>query len=166
MLRKRWQLSGAVSIVALLAAGSAHAQSSVSSEQFERMEAQIKSLERELQDMKKKLSEKSYAATPAPAKPPSSAAASKASAAPASDKPPAPAAVAKMSPMNRPGICTADGFNCVSITSRVQMDIGGYNYHPNTAFTTPQHLDSGFNARRAQIGVVGSFLSDWNYALV
>ncbi|MFL6416930.1 MAG: OprO/OprP family phosphate-selective porin [Bryobacteraceae bacterium] len=73
--------------------------------------------------------------------------------------------VVKM-PNNRPTICTADDQNCVSITSRLHFDAGGYDYRPNTASTTPQHLDDGVNARRARLGVIGKFMGDWNYALI
>jgi phosphate-selective porin OprO/OprP len=67
---------------------------------------------------------------------------------------------------NRPTICTADDQNCVAITSRVHFDVGGYDYHPNTAATVPQKLDDGVNVRRARIGVLGKFFGDWNYALI
>src|SRR3954467_10470692 len=69
-------------------------------------------------------------------------------------------------PGNRPTFCTADNLNCISLTSRVHFDAGGYNYRPNTAATVPQRLDDGVNARRARICVVGKFLGDWNYALI
>jgi phosphate-selective porin OprO/OprP len=52
------------------------------------------------------------------------------------------------------------------LTSRLHFDVGGYSYHPNTLATVPQNLDNGFNARRARIGVLGTFMGDWNYALV
>jgi phosphate-selective porin OprO/OprP len=52
------------------------------------------------------------------------------------------------------------------LTSRLFFDVGGYLYHPNTPATAPQNLDSGVNARRARIGVLGTFMGDWNYALV
>ena len=69
-------------------------------------------------------------------------------------------------PNNRPTICTADEQNCIAITSRIHWDVGGYDYRPNTAATSPQKLDSGENLRRARIGVVGKFFGDWNYALI
>ena len=69
-------------------------------------------------------------------------------------------------PNNRPTICTVDEQNCVSITSRVHWDVGGYDYHPNSAATSPQKLDDGENLRRARIGIIGKFFGDWNYALV
>jgi len=78
---------------------------------------------------------------------------------------PAPDVTVRL-PNNRPTICTADGQNCVSITSRVMWDVGGYDYHPNSAATNPQKLDDGENLRRARIGVIGKFFGDWNYALV
>ncbi len=81
-------------------------------------------------------------------------------------EPVAPSGVVVEMPNNRPTICTVDGQNCVSITSRLQLDAGGYNYRPNTAATAPQHLDDGVNARRARIGVIGKFAGDWNYALI
>ncbi len=68
-------------------------------------------------------------------------------------------------PNNRPTICTADGENCVGITGRLHWDVGGYDFHPNTA-NGPQRLDSGQNVRRARIGIAGKFLSDWNFALI
>jgi len=81
-------------------------------------------------------------------------------------EPVAPSGAVVEMPDNRPTICTADGQNCVSITGRLQLDAGGYNYRPNTAATAPQRLDDGVNARRARIGVVGKFAGDWNYALI
>jgi phosphate-selective porin OprO/OprP len=69
-------------------------------------------------------------------------------------------------PGNRPTICTADNLNCVAITSRVHFDVGGYDYHPNSAATVPQRLDDGVNVRRARIGVIGKFMGDWDYALI
>ncbi len=71
-----------------------------------------------------------------------------------------------MSKGNQPSICTPDGLNCIGITSRLHFDVGGYSYSPNTPATVPQNLDSGVNARRARIGVVGKFMRDWHYALV
>ena len=78
----------------------------------------------------------------------------------------APSGVVVTMPGNRPTICTADNLNCVSITSRLHFDVGGYDFHPDTAATNPQRLDDGINARRARIGVIGKFMGDWNYALV
>ena len=80
--------------------------------------------------------------------------------------PVAPSGVVVTMPNNRPTICTADDQNCIAITSRIHLDVGGYDYRPNTTATSPQGLDDGVNLRRARIGVVGKFLGDWNYALI
>src|SRR5262249_57031457 len=76
---------------------------------------------------------------------------------------PPPGAIVTM-PNNRPTICTADGQNCISLTSRLHFDAGGYNYRPNTTDTKPQRLDDGVNARRAPIGVSCEFFCGWGYA--
>ena len=157
MSLKKWQLSGAVSLAALLAAGSASAQS-VSADQIDKLQNQIQTLQRELQAMKRKVDaapEKAYAAGTPVSKAP----------------PPPPSAVVQMSAGNRPSICTPDLLNCIAFTSRLHLDVGGYSYDPNTSppvspATAPQHLDSGVNVRRARIGVLGTFLGDWQYALI
>ncbi len=79
---------------------------------------------------------------------------------------PPPSAIVKMSSSNRPEICSADGRNCIALTSRIHLDAGGYDYSPNTLATVPQNLIGGPIARRAQFGVLGKFMEDWEYALV
>jgi phosphate-selective porin OprO/OprP len=149
-------------MIALLATGSANAQSAgVSAEQLERLQAQIKALEREVQALKGKMSTAEKARAAAPPAPAYAAAPPTTKAAVV-----APGAIAKMSEGNRPTICTADNLNCIGLTSRVHFDVGGYAYRPNSALTVPQNLDNGVNARRARIGVVGTFMGDWNYALI
>jgi phosphate-selective porin OprO/OprP len=156
MIRNQFGLVGALSLAAILAGESASAQSAPASpDRIDQLEAQIKALEREIHGLKAKSTatekaEKSYATATPVAKAPA----------------PAPTAVAKMSPGNRPSICTSDGLNCIAITSRLHFDVGGYSYHPNSALTAPQNLDNGVNARRARIGVLGTFMGDWNYALI
>jgi phosphate-selective porin OprO/OprP len=78
---------------------------------------------------------------------------------------PPPEAIVLM-PNNRPTICTYDQQNCIALTGRIHYDMGGYDYHPNTPATVPQRLDDGVNLRRARIGVIGKFMSDWNFALI
>ncbi len=80
--------------------------------------------------------------------------------------PPTTAPSIQVSSSNRPTICSSDGRNCISLTSRLQLDFGGYNYRPNTTATTPQDLVGGVIARRAQFGVIGTFLDDWEYSFV
>ncbi len=158
MFKSHWRLSGAVSLAAMLAAGAANAQSAPpSAEQMDKLQAQINALQRQLQGLKGKVdkADKADAADKAYA-----------AATPLAKAPAAPPAVLKMSAGNRPSFCTADGLNCISLTSRLHLDVGGYSYHPNTLATAPQNLDNGFNARRARIGVLGTFMGDWNYGLV
>jgi len=162
MFRTRTYLAATTSMIALLATGSANAQSAgVSAEQLERLQAQIKALEREVQALKGKMSAAEKARAAAPPAPAYAAAPPTTKAAVV-----APGAIAKMSESNRPTICTADNLNCIGLTSRLHLDVGGYAYRPNSALTVPQNLDNGVNARRARIGVVGTFMGDWNYALI
>ena len=95
-----------------------------------------------------------------------------------------------MTPSNRPSVCAIEGIpgvwtktgvqyidnlNCIALTSRLHVDVGGYDYRPNVLFdphhptipwTVPQNLDSGINARRARIGVIGTFMADLVYSLI
>ncbi len=81
-------------------------------------------------------------------------------------QPPQDVGVAKMTPGNRPGICSADGANCIYLTSRLHFDAGDYlSVHPQQS-TGPHSLTSGVNARRARLGVLGVFDTDWNYAFI
>src|SRR3546814_21073063 len=84
----------------------------------------------------------------------------------AKTEPPADAPSIRVSSSNQPTNCSSDERNCISLTSRLQLDFGGYNYRPNTIATTPQDLVGGAIARRAQFGVIGTFLDDWRYNLV
>jgi phosphate-selective porin OprO/OprP len=150
MSGNRWGLL--VTLATVLVAGSAAAQPiQVGADKIDQLQAQIGALEREVQALKAKstVAEKAYATATPVTKAPG----------------PAPTAVVKMSPGNRPSICTPDNLNCIAITSRLHLDVGGYSYQPNTAATVPQNLDSGINARRARIGVLGTFMGDWNYLL-
>jgi phosphate-selective porin OprO/OprP len=78
---------------------------------------------------------------------------------------PFPGVIVKM-PGNRPTICTADGANCVALTSRLHFDAATYDYRPNSLATSPQALNNGINARRARLGVVGTFQRDWDFGLI
>jgi phosphate-selective porin OprO/OprP len=160
----KYQLAGAASLAAILAAGSANAQT-VSADQIDKLQAQIEILQRELKQLKGKVN----AAPPAPQQAYAADLPGKIGKAP----PPPPTAIVRMSAGNRPSICTPDGLNCIAFTSRLHLDTGGYWYDPNTrtgflvpAGPPPQHLDAGVNARRARIGVLGTFMGDWNYALI
>ena len=155
-----WRLWGLASAVGILATGTASAQSSnVSGRELDELRNEVQALQRRIQQLEGKaktparterMERKAYAP---PSIPVAKAVAS------------APTAVVKMSPANRPSICTPDNQNCIALSGRLHFDVGGYSYSPNTLLTTPQDLNNGVNARRARIGVGGTFMGDWNYLL-
>ena len=65
------------------------------------------------------------------------------------------------------GIESADGRNAIFLTGRLQFDAGDYlDYRPGSRFAAVQDLNSGVNARRARLGVVGRFARDWDFTLI
>jgi len=167
----------AIGLAGALVASQAHAQSASNSEQeIALLKQQLKMLEQKLDKLQNqtaantaataKARQDAKAEAKAEARTEAKAAIANANAAIPVKGPMAPSGVVVTMPNNRPTICTADEQNCVAITSRVHWDVGGYNYRPNTAATTPQQLDSGENIRRARIGIVGKFFGDWNYSLI
>jgi phosphate-selective porin OprO/OprP len=153
---------GTLSFVAL-AAGQAPAQSASSNDtEISALKQQLRMMEQKLDRLQKQTAANTTAAANAKAE----AKVGSANAAYPVKGPLTPSDVVVKMPNNRPTICTADDQNCISITSRLHIDVGGYNYRPNTTATTPQRLDDGVNARRARIGLVGKFMGDWNYALI
>jgi phosphate-selective porin OprO/OprP len=153
-----------IGLIAALGASQAYAESASSAD------AEIAALKRQLQLMSDKLDrlqKQTSANTAATARANAKVSTVTANAAALPVKGPvAPTDAIVLMPNNRPTICTADQQNCIAITSRLHLDVGGYDYRPNTAATLPQALDNGFNARRARIGVLGKFMGDWNYALI
>jgi phosphate-selective porin OprO/OprP len=144
-------------------ASQAHAQSTGSNDaEIALLKQQLRLMEQKLDNLQKQTTANTAAAAKANAK----VTVANANAAYPVKGPVAPSDVVVKMPNNRPTICTADDQNCISITSRVHFDVGGYDYHPNSAATVPQRLDDGANVRRARIGVLGKFLGDWNYALI
>jgi phosphate-selective porin OprO/OprP len=162
----------AAAVVGLVMASSAQAQSAGGSDaEIALLKQQLKMLEQKLDRLQKQTTANTQAAATATAKAETAKAEVKTVVANANGSFPvkgtAPfSGVVVTMPNNRPTICTADGENCVALTSRVHFDVGGYNYRPNSAATSPQKLDSGENLRRARIGVLGKFFGDWNYALI
>src|SRR6266478_7273839 len=144
--------------------GDAHAQSAGADAEIAALKQQLRLMEQKLDKLQKQTSANTAAA--ADAKADAKIAVANANAAIPVKGPVAPSEAIVTMPGNRPTICTADNLNCVSLTSRVHFDAGGYNYRPNTAATAPQRLDDGVNVRRARIGVIGKFMEDWNYALI
>lgn len=137
----------AIGLAGVLSAGQAHAQSATA-DKVESLQKQIIALEKKLDKLQKKTfmnSSAGYMPVKGQFAPPDVLVSMKG---------------------NRPTICTADGFNCVGITGRLHLDVGTYSYSPNSAATSPQALQGGVNARRARIGLTGTFARDWDFALV
>jgi phosphate-selective porin OprO/OprP len=145
--------------------GDAHAQSAGGDAEIAALKQQLRLMEQKLDKLQRQTAANTAAAATANAKADAKVSVANAAAYPVKSQIAPSDAVVKM-PNNRPTICTADDQNCIAITSRVHFDVGGYDYRPNTAATVPQRLDDGANVRRARIGVIGKFMSDWNYALI
>jgi phosphate-selective porin OprO/OprP len=65
------------------------------------------------------------------------------------------------------GFSDATGDNTVELFGRLHLDTGGYtNYRPAPMTLDRKGLSDGIDLRRARIGVVGTFMSDWHYAFV
>jgi phosphate-selective porin OprO/OprP len=158
----RARLTVAVAIGAVMIASRAHAQSTGNDEaEITLVKQQLRLVEQKLDKLQKQTTANARAAAVANAK-----VDAKTSTAIPVKGPIAPSDAVVKLPNNRPTICTADDQNCISITSRLHFDAGGYDYRPNGAATVPQRLDDGVNARRARIGIIGKFFGDWNYALI
>ena len=65
---------------------------------------------------------------------------------------------------NKFSLESADGKYSIALTGRLHLDSGGYlNFRPESPVLGPRRLASGFNARRARIGVSGKIFGDWSY---
>jgi phosphate-selective porin OprO and OprP len=158
----------AVGVSTIAATGSAGAQSAVSQDKLEALEAQIAALQQEVRALKKKVSSAEKPAEKRSQKESSTAPPIMASVSPGVIKTPPtpPTAVVKMAPNYEPSICSPDGLNCIGFTGRIHWDVGGYDYRPDSRSTAVQGLDDGENLRRARIGVTGTLAGEWNFALI
>ena len=135
-------------------AGAPAAAQDAASARLDALQAQIEELQSEVAALKDESAKGQR-------QPGSSAKQAAASKGPSEDAP-----VIRMASKNEPTICSSDAQNCIALTGRLDIDVGGYNYRPDTAATTPQDLVGGVIARRARIGVTGKFLDDWGFNLV
>jgi phosphate-selective porin OprO and OprP len=68
---------------------------------------------------------------------------------------------------NKFALESADGQYSIGLTGRINIDVGDYvNYDPKSKGTSPQDLNSGFNLRRARIGVTGKAAGDFTYTFI
>src|ERR1700675_3839953 len=166
MSKAQLTAAAAISLIGALATSQARAQSAGADAEIAALKQQLRLMEQKLDKIQRQTAANTAAAATANAKVDAKVSVANANAAYPVKGPAAASDVVVKMPNNRPTFCTADDQNCIAITSRVHFDAGGYDYHPNTAATVPQRLDDGANVRRARIGVIGKFMSDWNYALI
>jgi phosphate-selective porin OprO/OprP len=128
-----------------------------------RHENEIKALQAEIRRLRREKPVSAAATLPPPAQPqPSSA--------PPSGIP-APALPAKvLMTYDRGyhfGFSDATGDNTVELFGGLQVDAGGYTgYNPAPMTLDRKGLSDGVDLRRARIGVIGTFMTDWHYAFV
>src|SRR5258708_10380176 len=160
----------AITSFSAVAMGEARAQSAASAEtEIAALKRQLRLMEQKLDALQKQTAANTAAAAKANAKadakadtkpdtkPDTKLPVTSANAAIPAKAAVAPSDVVVKMPGNRPTICTADDQNCIAITSRVHFDVGGYDYHPNTPATVPQHLDDRVHVRRPRIGAFCQF---------
>ena len=153
------KLFGAIGLIGALASGSAHAQSA-NDDQISILKQQLRALEKKLDNVQKQTDtvQKQTASV-------KQSFANANAAYPAKKAVPFLDATLKM-PGNRPTFCTSDGNNCIAITGRLHLDTAAYSYNPGSTATAPQSANDGINARRARLGLIGTFNRDWEYAFI
>jgi phosphate-selective porin OprO/OprP len=68
---------------------------------------------------------------------------------------------------NKFALESADGQYSIGLTGRIHADVGDYvSVDPKSKEVGPQNLNSGFNLRRARIGVTGKAAGDFTYAFI
>ncbi len=140
--------------VAGLALGTSYApaqaaNSAATQQAIQAQQAQIDYLKRQLELMSDKLNQlQTQAATPV------KEAAAK------------PAPRVTQSATNKFAIESADGQYSIGLTGGIQGDVGYYPGFSPKSTLGPQNLNSGFNARRARIGVTGKAAGDFTYTFI
>jgi phosphate-selective porin OprO/OprP len=129
----------------------------------ERHQSEIKALQAEIRQLRRQKPATVAATQPPPAEPPRSATAPSGVSGPA-----LPAKVLMTYDRGYHfGFSDATGDNTVELFGRLHLDTGGYtNYSPAPMTLDRKGLSDGIDLRRARIGVVGTFMSDWHYAFV
>ncbi len=147
----------AAGLAAMLLAGAASAQETApTKEQLEMMRAQLIQLQKQVDSLRGRVNQQERSVAVAA----EDVAARKAKKGPAGP-------VLMMTSGNRPGVCTADKFNCVYITGRLHLDAAAYDWRPGAFLpAADRNAHNGVNARRARIGLTGVFMRDWEWAIV
>jgi phosphate-selective porin OprO/OprP len=170
MLVKQGLALGAMVGATLMAVHPAAAQSNAQvSGQIDALQQQIQALQQQLQALKSQVQESQAQIQK------SQADLKQVQTQAAAPPPPAASTGPKitLSAKNRPGWESADGQNSIQFTTRLHFDVADYlNYKPGSPSLNgairngdPTQLNSGVNARRARIGILGKFAGDWNYEL-
>ncbi|MDB5409991.1 MAG: porin [Rhodospirillales bacterium] len=121
-------------------------------QQIQALQQQLQNLQSQVNASQKAQSAAASAAPPTTASPP---------AAPQS----APRVTQSMT--NRFGIESANGQYSIALTGRLHLDAGDYiSVRPGSRTAPVSNLSSGFNARRARIGVNGKAFGDWTYTFI
>ncbi|HTH96506.1 MAG TPA: hypothetical protein VL574_03765, partial [Stellaceae bacterium] len=146
-------LIGSASAAAILAVMPGHADAASVDSKISALQAQIKAQQQQLQQQQQMLSslmasEQQTKATVAQVQAVNTA---------------KPSAVAVMSRSHRPGWRSADGRNEIDLGALLQIDSGINSYRPGNSAATFRKLQSGMNARRAQIQVTGTFAEDFHF---
>src|SRR5258708_110740 len=151
MSRTKLTTAASIGLMGALLTSHAQAQSASGADtEIALLKQQLRLMEQKLDKLQKQTTANTAAAADANAKADAKVNVANANAAYPVKGPIVPPDAVVHMPNNRPTICTADNQNCIAITSRVHFDVGGYDYHPNTAGTIPQKLDDGTNVRRAR----------------
>jgi phosphate-selective porin OprO/OprP len=144
-------MTGTIAGIAFAGLGTASAASSQSTQEAIRaQQAQIDYLKQQLEVMSSKLQQLQAAQT----------AETKAAVA----APPPPKVVQSAS--NKFSLESADGQYSIGLTGRIHADVGDYMSYDAHKGTSPANLNSGFNLRRARIGVTGKAAGDFTYTFI
>src|ERR1700730_10015687 len=124
--------------------------------QIDQLQQQIQALQQQLQELQNQVNASQKA--PPAAAPPTTAL-------PPAELESAPRVVQAQT--NRFSLESADGQYSIALTGRLHLDTGDYiRVHPDSRASPVSNLSSGFNARRARIGVTGKAFGDWTYTFI
>src|SRR3984893_15919106 len=143
-------LIGAATIAATPCAAQSRAAPPVAA-QIDQLQQQIQALQQQLQDLQNQVNASQNA--PPPAAPPAHLSQT--------------LPHVSQSATNRCSLESADGQYSIALTGRLHLDPGDYiRVHPDSRASPVSNLSSGFNARRARIGVTGKAFGDWTYTFI